>query len=645
MKKTLLFIAAITIALSAYAQTLNIANGNVTYQFPASQAGDITFASGNTITIMGKVFAVDNITNAYIDASDVINNKVTVTYNGTSATVSIAGNVAKYVTATVSGAHVNIAQSDDVGNSNVGEITYILTGDTPDGEFYLSGSYKATVELNGVTIVNMTPVYSGAAINIQNGKRIDVSAKNGTVNTLTDCAQGDQKACLDIKGHGEFKGRGTLNIHGMLKHGIKTGEYMSVKNCTINVLEAPGDGIHCNEYFLMESGTINVSGVEDDGLQAEVDGTTPTGETADHEDEDSGNIYINDGTITINVTKAATKGIKADGDINVSGGTINISTSGGGKWEDSKVKAPSCLDSDNNIIISGGTLTLSSSGGGGKGMSGNGALTITGGDITINTSGGIAVYQSRRINNDYTGNTDRISSNSKSSPKGIKFDGDITINAGTLNVTSAKHEGIESKGVITIDGGYIESVCKDDALNSASHLYIKGGYIYAVSTNNDAIDSNGNMYLSGGYIFAGGREEGFDANSERGYKLYVQSGVSFIAIGPSMGALEGGANISQTCYQYSPGQAGTIYGLYSGDSTAFAVTLPSISGGGPGGPGGPGGDPSNLTIVCTAPSTPKLYSGVTGNGTAIWSGKGYTSFSNGSQVTLSTYTGGGGWPW
>lgn len=650
MKKSFFIIGALAMAITAKAQTLNLAVGEVTYHFPAAQVGDMTFASGTSLTIMGKEFNVDDVTRAYIDDSEISGNEVNVTYNGSSATVSVPGNVAKYVDITVSGAHVSIAQSSEVDNNNVGEITYVLSGDTPDGEFFLSGQYKSTVELNGVTIVNMTPVFSGAALNVQNGKRIDVVSKNGTVNYLTDCAEGDQKACLVIKGHGEFKGKGTLNINGLLNHGIKTGEYMTVKNCTINVLTAKGDGIHCNEYFMMESGSVNVSGIDDDGIQAEIDGDVSTGETPDHEDEDSGNIYINGGTINISVTEAATKGIKADGDINVTGGDITVSTSGGGFWDysNTKVKAPSCLSCDGNTSITGGKLTLNSSGAGGKGMSGNGSLTVTGGDINITTTGGMTVYVTRHIYDNYTGNTDRLASNYKSAPKGMKFDGDINISGGNINVSSAKHEGIESKGVLTIEGGYIESVCSDDALNSGSHMYIKGGYVYAASSNNDAIDSNGNMYLSGGHIFAGGREEGFDANSERGYKLYVQNGVSFIAIGPGMGALEGGANISQTCYQYSPGEAGTTYGLYSGSNQAFAVTLPAISGGGPGGPGGggPGGGSSDVKIVCTAPSTPELYSDVTGNGTALWSGKGHTSFEGGSQLTLSTYTNeGGGWPW
>jgi hypothetical protein len=46
-------------------------------------------------------------------------------------------------------------------------------------------------------------------------------------------------------------------------------------------------------------------------------------------------------------------------------------------------------------------------------------------------------------------------------------------------------------------------------------------------------------------------------------------------------------------------------------------------------------------MVVTSPSC-KLYSGVTGSGTSFWSGKGYSNASGGSNVSLSSYSGGGG---
>ena len=122
---------------------------------------------------------------------------VSVAYSNDTATVTADSIANQYLTITQSGAHVSIAQSSDLAT----EITYNLSGTSTDGEFYMSGSYKATIELNGLTLTNATPVYSGAAVHIQNGKRIKVKVVTGTTNSLVDAASGTQKGCLYIKGN------------------------------------------------------------------------------------------------------------------------------------------------------------------------------------------------------------------------------------------------------------------------------------------------------------------------------------------------------------------------------------------------------------------------------------------------------------
>ena len=386
MKKVGMMIIALLLTIVAGAQTLNVQVGDVTYQFPASQTGDMTYSNGTTLTIMGKEFAISDITGMVVDKSEVTDNQVTVSYNGTTAKVTVAGNVAQYLTPVVSGAHVSIAQSDDLAE----EVTYTLSGESTDGEFYMSGSYKATVELNGLTLTNTTPVKGGAAVHIQNGKCIKVKVCNGTVNTLTDAVGGSQKGCLYVKGHAEFAQKGTLNIIGNVKHGIKTGEYMTLKNATINITKAAGDGINCAQFFQMTSGKIVISGVSDDGIQCDIEDSTAgsTGETTDHEDEDTGNIYLEGGDITASVTADAAKAIKAEGDIRATGTNVTATTSGGGVWDADKVKtkSSSCMSADGNMLISGGTLTLTSTGAGGKGINVDGTFTATGGNVTINTS-------------------------------------------------------------------------------------------------------------------------------------------------------------------------------------------------------------------------------------------------------------------
>ena len=608
--------------------------------------------------------------------SALADNNVTVTYNGSSATVTVDDNIAQYVTVTQSGAHVSIAQSANV-NDAVGEITYTLTGTSGDGEFYMSGSYKATIEFNGLTLTNTIPVYSGAAVHIQNSKRINVKVVTGTTSTLTDAASGSQKGCLYVKGHAEFKQKGTLNIVGNLKHGIKAGEYISVKNANINITSAAGDGISCNEYFLMESGTININGADGDGIQVDLDGTASTGMTADHEDEDSGNVYVSGGTITITSDAIAAKGIKCAGDAYISdNAVINITTTGKGEWDSTDLETNSAcgLSADGDINISGGTITLTATGSGGKGMKCDNVLNISGGNITVSTTGALYYNNGTTENTNYTQNTDNINSNYYSSAKGIKVGhkeesgntticyGGINISGGVISVSTKGRnaEGIESKNYLNVSGGETTIDAYDDGINAAQDLIITDGYLYSRSSNNDGIDANGNVVIEGGLIYAIGSqspEVAIDANSEENKKFYFNGGVLI-----TIGGLESGSNLSQTCYQSSSVSSNTWYSMTYG-SNVIAFLTPTISsgssgggpggggpgGGGPGGGGPGGGGSSSSTLVVSAPSQPTVKSGVTvGDGTSVFDGpKCYldATVSGGSTVSLSQYTssGGGGW--
>ena len=641
-----LVVSGLAVSSLLTAQTLNVQVGNVRYMFPAAQAGSMPYDNGSSLTVMGKTFALSEIDNMYVDETAVTDNAVTVAYSDASAAITVAGNIARFLTIAQSGAHVSIVQSADVAQ----EITYTLSGSSSDGGFYNEGAYKATVELSNLNLTNVSAVYSGAAVHIQNSKRIKVKPLNGTTNTLVDAVGGKQKGCLYIKGHAEFAQKGTLNVTGNVKHGIKTGEYFQIKNSTINILSAVGDGINCEQFFLMESGTITINNVADDGLQCDIEDTTvgSTGETVDHEDEDSGNIYISGGTLTMNITGVASKGVKAEGNIAISGGDITVTTSGIGTWdtEDLETKAAACISSDANVTISGGTLNLTSTGSGGKGLKCDSLLTFTGGTMAIKTTGALYYNNGTTENTNYTGNTDNVDSKYYSSPKGIKagtktesgsgwyvtytYAGGIVISGGKISVsTSGRNaEGIESKSTLVINNGEVVVNAYDDGINAASDLTINGGLVYSRSTNNDGIDANGNVYLKGGLVYAiGGSspEMAIDANSEEQKKLYVQGG-TLVAVG----GLENGASLTQSCYKASSWSKNTWYALTVGNNV-FAFKTPSSGG-------------SNLIV--SGASTPALKSGVTASGTEIFDGVGFypAEATGGSSVSLSSYTGGGGGP-
>ena len=632
-------------AANAVAQTLNVVVGKVTYAVPASEAGTMTYSDGTSLTILNKTFTLSDIDSIYVDDSSVTDDAVTVTYSGTSASVVVAGNVMQYLTVNVTNADVSILQSSDLAE----EINYTLTGTSTDGSFYMDGEYKATLTLSDLTLTSG----DSAAINIENGKRIAVVLE-GT-NTLADAADGDQDGCLMVNGHSEWTGSGLLTINGNAKHGFWADEYVFLKKTftgSLTINSAEKDGMNVNQYFQMNNGTVTVTGTGDDGIQVSA--------TDDTDDENNGQVLLNGGTLnvtvsaedvkavkcdsaltitddagystTVNITCESTayaaKGLKSGGDMTITGGTFTISTAGKGVWDDDDSSASACaaLKSDGNMVISGGTFTLTATGSGGKGINADGTLTISGGDITISTSGGLYYNNGSTENSNYTGNTDNIDDDYTSSPKGIKVDGNVTISGGTIDVTTTGYnaEGIESKAIMTISDGTVTINSYDDGLNSSSHLYITGGTVTVVATNNDGVDANGNIYISGGTVAAygaSGAECGIDA--AEGYAIYITGG-TVLGVGGSSSNPSSTTNSQAYVSTTSSVSASSTITLKSGSTTLASFTVPSNYSGSSssqGGFGGPGSSGRGSNIMISA-------SGLT-------SGSSYTLTSGSTSTTVT----------
>lgn len=576
--------------LSVNAQTLTVTKGGVAHSFQAEQTGVMTFTNGETVSIQGHTFNLSEITGMKVTDDKVEDNIVMIVYNGESAAVTVAGNVAKYVNISIAGAKVTIDQSEEVDDDTCGEISYVLKGSSADGCFVLNGSYKASIELQGVDLTCTT----GAAIDIQNGKRTAIRVAAGTENILADGSDGSQKAALYCKGHLEFKQKGTLTVTGNKAHAISAKEYIEIKNATINVLGAKKDGINCNQYFMMESGTVNISGTEDDGIQVAFK------DDIDREAEDTGTFTLKGGKLNITTTAAAAKAIKADGDFIVSGGEITAVVSGIGTWDSTakKTKATSCISADGNATISGGKFDLTATGGGGKGISIDGNLNITGGEFGIVTTGGRLAYVNGNLNQNYTGNADNLNSDYKSSPKGIKVDGTIVIDDGTFTIETkgAGGEGIESKNTLTINGGTIVIRAYEDGTNSTSHTYINGGDITVTTGTGDAIDANGNIYVTGGrmrVVGASSPEQGFDAGD--GCSIYFTGG-EILAAGGGNSAPSKSTSTQAYVILSQAVTAGATVSVLDGDDEIISFQVPEAYGTsttgtrGPGGPGGGGWD-------------------------------------------------------
>lgn len=407
MRKLALTLALCVTTLTAAAQTLLIHQGQVSIAVPAADAGTMTYTNGTTLTVAGTDYAIADIDSITISSETVEAATVTVSYNGQTASVVVSADVAPSLTITASAANVSILAASSLAT----EVNYVLTGTSTDGSFYMDGKYKSTVTLNGLTLTNA----SGSPVTIDNGKRINIVLADGTTNTLTDCANGTQKACLFVNGHAEFSGAGTLNLTGNTKHAFASDEYTLFKKSfgTLNVLAAANDGLHIQQYLQVKGGTINVSGTAGDCIDVSV--------TDDTTDEQNGQVLIAGGTLTLDVASDDVKGVKCDSLMTISGGTINATVSGDGS----------------------------------KGLS-------VGTDLLVNETSG----NTTAITMSVTGTTYMADTDSESKCRGIKVKGGFTFDGGTISIsaTGKKSKAISVDGDYTYKSGSID--CAVDAANT-----------------------------------------------------------------------------------------------------------------------------------------------------------------------------------
>lgn len=224
----------------------------------------------------------------------------------------------------------------------------------------------------------------------------------------------------------------------------------------------------------------------------------------------------------------STKGIKADNEIHISGGTITVNSyddaihaNGGDALENGETAT-------GNILIGGGTLTL-----------------FTKDD-------------------------------------GVHADGTLTVSGGKIEITGS-YEGLEGT-FVAVTGGDISIVSSDDGINatttSGTGITFEGGTVY-IYAGGDGIDSNSRTSYQG-ILFAGGNitvisTSGGDSSidTEQGY---TYKGGTVLALCPSNGM----GNEAVNCRNFSSIGTKTTLNLSQGQTvnvkvggnTVASVTMP-----------------------------------------------------------------------
>ena len=372
------------------------------------------------------------------------------------------------------------------------KLTLLVKGKSNDGQLNLKTAGKAKVKLDGLNLTSQ----EGAPLELKNKKKVEVVATKGTKNTLTITACNDtanhKGAVIWAKDKLLLSGKGTLNI-------IATGD-----GCR---------GIKTKKDITIEELTLNIT-TSGDNL-----GEKPFG-------------------------MGGFPGMSEGGFQMPEGGMPNF---GGG--------FPGFPGMPNDSTMRNGFPGFP----GGMPNFGGGMPNFGGG--MPNFGGGFPGFGNRDESDEdgEEGGFGGFAGKHKyvASTKGIASKGKIIINSGkvTVRTSTAGAEGIEGKEGVVFNGGDVDVLSTDDAINANACIEFNGAHVVARSKGNDAVDSNpkngffmpfgGNnnqeqdtaIIIRDGAVYAwsqvGSPEEGLDCD----FASIVIEGGNIFSVGGGMGEM------------------------------------------------------------------------------------------------------------
>lgn len=421
----------------------------------------------------------------------------TITLNGDSITVSGNG-------ATVNGTTVTITQP---GN-------YDITGELSDGQILVDAEKEDEISLTlsgaSITCSSSAPIY------VKKAGAVTIILADGTENYISDSdtyaleeGEDEPDAAIFSKADLSFSGDGKLTVEGNYDMAIHSKDSVCFFDSgTYDILSA-GDGVKGKDSVLIAGAiAMNITAGQD-GIQSSSSKDGP------------GTILLEGGS-TISIT-AGKHGIKAETALSVSTGTLTIDAQEDGLHAGDFIHIGG-HDSDPAPVL---TITA-----GCAGIQSTTDLTIWSGDISITTGGGAA--------------------NAPEHVEEFGFPGWFDTQEDSSDETSSSAKGLKSDGDMTIDGGTINLDCMDDGLHCGGALTISDGADLTIASGDDGVHSDDTLVISGGTINIIQSYEGLEA------VFITISGGDISLVASDDGLNAAGGSSADTDFEFmGPGQEGT----------------------------------------------------------------------------------------
>lgn len=452
------------------------------------------------------------------------------TYEG-ALTIELADNNIKTTAngVAVSGNTVTIAR----------EGVYLFKGSLSDGQIIVAAgsSDKVQIVLDNVSITKN----GGAAIQVKTADKVFITTKEGTQNSLS--SKGDFGVTEDnvdgtifSKSDVVLNGAGSLKVDCETAHAVISKDNLKIANGSYEISGAKR-GLSGNDSIRIAGGNITVNSGKD-ALHSE-----------NTEDTTKGYIYIAGGNLQLT---SSTDAVDASGKLDIKGGNINV-VSGGGA--DKSASQDSCkgLKADGIITISGGTMNLNCLD---DAIHSAADVNVSAGRIEIKT-GDDALHGDLAVN---------ISGGTINAPdcyegiEGLSISisgGDITVVTSDDGLNAAGgNDGSGMGGNFDPDnfGGGFRPGGGGMENDPDAGITVSGGKLTVVARG-DGIDSNGSFTMTGGEVYVSGPENGGNGSLDYGGNATISGGI-FIAAGSSGMA----QNFSETSTQ------GVIMGSANGNA-------------------------------------------------------------------------------